>query len=125
MRAAASLEDGDGALYLGVSPEELQEDDVVRDVGDPELGQAGDSEQLRNFLGHDHADVASRAALQERVHVLAESDLVAARRSQVAETVDGHSLARRCARSGRGGRRPTHRDRDRRAAGTSARPSAL
>ena len=41
--------------------------------------------------GHDDADVRPGAALQQRVDVLAEPELVAAGGAQVAEAVDGDS----------------------------------
>ena len=45
MRATTRLEDSDRAFKLRISPQKLQQYDVVRDVGDPELGQACGSEQ--------------------------------------------------------------------------------
>ncbi len=61
---------------------------VVRQVGDPELGQARHAEQLGDLLRHEHADPGMGGALEQRVHVLAEPDLVGRGRAQISQAVD-------------------------------------
>ena len=46
-----------GALDLRISMKELEEHDIVGEVGNPVLGQGRQTEQLWDFLGHHHTDV--------------------------------------------------------------------
>ncbi len=50
VRAAAGLQDGDGPFDFGVAAQELEEHDVVREMGNAVLGKAGDPEQFLPLL---------------------------------------------------------------------------
>ena len=66
----------------------LQQDHVVRQARGAVPCQPGEAEQFRDFVGHHNADPPARAALQQRVGVLAEAGEVGRRVPQVAEAVD-------------------------------------
>ena len=95
MRAAAGLDDADRPLESRVVEYELQQHHVVGKMRDPVLGEAGGAEELRDLLGHHHADALAHATLQQGVDALTEAEFLDARGPQVAETVDDDSLRTR------------------------------
>ena len=79
------------ARDLRISMKELEEHNIVGEVGNPVLGQGRQTEQLWDFLGHHHTDVPAGAALEERVHGLPETQFIATGCPEVPEAVDDDS----------------------------------
>ena len=63
--ACAGLEHGQGAVDLGIATHELEQDDVVGEVGNAVFGEVRDAEQPWCFLAHHDADLLRCAALQQ------------------------------------------------------------
>jgi hypothetical protein len=86
--APPSLHHANGSLHLRVSPNELQEDHIVREMGDPVIGEAGYPEQLDGLIRHECAHTPARESLQQRVHVLSEPHLVLGGGLEIPEAID-------------------------------------
>jgi hypothetical protein len=65
MAAGACLDDRDRALQARPVANELEQDDVVGQVGDAVVGDARGSVQVGRLEGHHEADLLVGAALQQ------------------------------------------------------------
>src|SRR6266511_1935 len=84
----AGLQDGEGASNGGLVADVREHHDVV--------GEAADLEEVGQLRGHEQAHALAREALDERVHVFAEPDLVRRGELEIGEAVDEDAA---CARA--------------------------